>query len=276
MTKHTFPEPKLRAAVERMQRGDTTLKMESVALGHSSNTPLREALRALIGREAYDELMRGKRPASFGQKVTAEDGSTVAFSRPLPNDSGLPLVESTRKSDGWAWRYANEHEPRPVTVSVKGEGSFTITDVGEKFLVLCSPEGVEYTEAGMYETAHLLRTNPAFPKGPPLRFVKWEESAARKRVARQLTTNEKEVERGLAAAAARKARKNQPAGALLEGAKVSPAEKPVTQPHEPVIAPSKHAGSKRGVKPAPRASKPAAKPARSKQSKRKSTTKRRR
>lgn len=53
---------KARAAWTRIMAGESLLIRESKALGFSNNNPLRQALRLLLGADAYAEAMRGLRP----------------------------------------------------------------------------------------------------------------------------------------------------------------------------------------------------------------------
>lgn len=51
-------EQQARAALERLRAGKTTVRQESDALGFKYNMPLRNAIIALIGRDAYLQLAR--------------------------------------------------------------------------------------------------------------------------------------------------------------------------------------------------------------------------
>ena len=68
-------DPRLPEVVERL-KGGAKLHQESKKLGHTHNGPLRDALRALIGRPEYDKLMEGR--AGWTQEQRAARAAAVA------------------------------------------------------------------------------------------------------------------------------------------------------------------------------------------------------
>src|SRR5690242_8085298 len=107
---------KLGPIIERLRSNSTTLLAESKALGFSHNGPLRAALKGQLGEDGYSALMQGKQPkAKSGERITSSIGTVEKVK---PDDSGLPVVESMGKSEGWSWRNIPEHAPRPRKVEV--------------------------------------------------------------------------------------------------------------------------------------------------------------
>ncbi len=172
---------KLDAIVQRLQARTSKVKDESRALGFKNNGPLRTALCAHIGRDAYFALLGAK---------AARISTYVHTPRPRPSDEGLPLVKTTSRKDGWDWRYVHEHEAVPVSVDLP-HGKYKAMDTGARILVLRSPDGTEYTEAFSHEKADLLRVNPVDESYPPSRFVAWEKSERRKQVEKHMRQDEK-------------------------------------------------------------------------------------
>lgn len=174
MANREIPAATLEQIVGRLRNGESALIAESKNLGFTHNGPLRAALRTLLGAEGYDDLMGGRRPIP----TTGNGGGTH------PADDGLPMIDSTSKKDGWSWRLVGEYPARPIKVKLP-EGDATVLDSGKRRVVLKSPEGIEYVEADALEKAVLLRRNSLNPNGPPTRLALWEESALRRRLARE-------------------------------------------------------------------------------------------
>lgn len=183
----TIAKDTLQEIIDRLERG-AALIAESRALGFSHNGPLRTALRELLGAERYSELLHGKHRPTRGA-VARRTGESAG---PRPDDSGVPIVATMRKSDGWSWRIEHEHEPIPRRIVIKDEGEFFMPDRGRRITVVRSPDGVEYVEAFDSEPADLLRTNPANAEAEPLRFVRWERSQWKARIDKRLAKAEKE------------------------------------------------------------------------------------
>jgi hypothetical protein len=230
----TIAQDKLQSIVDRLRAGAALIK-ESLELGFTHNGPLRAALKGLLGEAGYDELMQKKRP-------TTKSGVPVSsVARPLPDDTGLPIVTSMNKSDGWTWRHVGEHETRAVEVLInkgtKDEGKAVINDSGDQILIVKSPEGVEYVAASAFEKADLLRAPFLSPKDPPLRFVQYERSEFKKQRDRFIDQGEETLERGEAALERKRARVNgeQPPPTLTEVAKAKKPRPPKKMTEAQVI-----------------------------------------
>lgn len=197
-----IPKEKLPEIVERIRNG-SSLGQEAKSLGMSYRTTLITALRAHMGREAYDALIDAKRPRSKGGVLLA------SIDRPRPDDAGLPVVHSMGKSEGWSWRYVTEHELRAVTVPIKDSKGKVVNNVvcqdgGERILIVIDPHGVEFVRADENEKADLLRAIQH--DGPRMRLALWESSACKKRVDRAHHQGNELVERGTAAKKAKRAK----------------------------------------------------------------------
>lgn len=183
-------QDKLLAVVERIKARTTSLIAESRALGFTHNGPLREALRALLGREPYDALLAALRPPKSDEaRATAPRVTPPA--RVRPDDSAARVVDSMKASDGWTYRYVFEHEPRPVRIKLT-DGDVTLQDSGEKFRIMKDPDGIEFVRALDTEPAEIVR---ALPGGDTWRGVRWEISATRHRIEAHLRRNDRELDR---------------------------------------------------------------------------------
>ncbi len=87
-----------RKVLPRLQAGETTMGAERDRLGFSSNRPMREALIEIMGsREAYFALLdRRAKHTRFGVAKARGTDST-----PLVDDKDVPVITSSKYSDGW-------------------------------------------------------------------------------------------------------------------------------------------------------------------------------
>jgi hypothetical protein len=238
----------LPAAIDRLRSGSSSLTSEAATLAITYNE-LRSALKDKLGADGYTALMAANHAAVKGAKpprAPRETSAAVTVARAKPDDSGLPLIKSMNKSEGWTWRRIGEHESRPVTVTVhkgeKNQETYGFNDCGEQYLIMISPEGTEWVEAFADEPAALLREQPLRPSGPPIRFVEWERSERKKQIDRDTYLgDEEQLKRDEAALAKKQAKNNDAPPTLTEAAGVKStkkkrAKKTALFPLDPVYA----------------------------------------
>lgn len=190
----SFTKAVLDGIVGRLSQGTSSLGKEAKALGMNYRTSLIAALRAHMGREAYDALISSRRPATGGHTPT---------NRPRPDDKGLELLSSMSKADGWSWRHVPEHPPVTRYADVKDskgqKARLAVRDSGDSILIMVDPSGVEYVRADEFEKADLLRRNVLSENGPPMRFVKYAHSNMRGRLEKAHAHGTALLEKGEAA-----------------------------------------------------------------------------
>lgn len=174
---------------ERWKNGTTI--HELVSETKMSRSSMRKLLtKAAGGKDKFKELRAqgaggkvepfgGKRASGGRRRKKASDGTTIS-----PDDEGLPVIHSARKSEGWS----NRSVLRGKVVNVDKVGPVQWRETVH--LVHVAPDGTEYVRAQPNEKADLLYVMDTL--GVTVRLRKYEDS----RAAKALKKHEKEVARG--------------------------------------------------------------------------------
>ncbi len=129
-----------RKALPRLQAGETTMGAERDRLGFSSNRPLREALFEIMGsREAYFELLdRRAQHTRFGADKARGTGG------PLVNDKDVPIITSSKYSEGWHGGTFDLHGYTHDTVIAPDETEYVRCQANERADII-----VDHTKVGL-------------------------------------------------------------------------------------------------------------------------------